>query len=118
MGVGAIANIGEHVVLFGERLLAEPHHAFAAHMRGGGGLLRIDQRRHPVAADASERAAALGRRCRTVVRASGAEARAPRRRGTIAEHRPRRFGRAEGAVWIMAGNRPWPDPGSELGRGV
>src|ERR1700722_8165896 len=32
MRVSAIANIGEHVVLLGERLLAEPHHAFAAHM--------------------------------------------------------------------------------------
>ena len=116
MGVGAVADIGEHVVLAGERLLAEPHRSFAAHMRSGRGLLRIDQRRHPMAADASERAAALGHRGRTVVRASGAEARAAHRRGTIAERRARRFRRAKRAVRIVAGNRLDQHSGDEFGR--
>src|SRR3984957_3658592 len=114
MRVGAVADISEHVILFGERLLAEPHHAFAAHMRSGGGLLRIDQRRHPMAADASKRAAALRHRRRTVMRASGAKARASHRRRAIAEYRPRRLGRAERTVRIMAGNRLGQDSGDEF----
>src|ERR1700735_1179973 len=101
MRVGAVADIGEHVILFGERLLAEPHHALAAHMASGGGLLRTDQRRHPMAANAGKRAAALGHRRRTVVRASGAEARASHWRWTIAEHRAGRLRRAERTVRIM-----------------
>ena len=41
MGVGAVADIGEHMLLAGEGLLAEPHRALPAHVRDGGGLQRV-----------------------------------------------------------------------------
>ena len=116
MGVGAVADVGEHMVLAGERLLAEPHRTFAAHVRGGRGLLRIDQRRHPVASDSRERAAALGHRGRTVVRASGAKSRTAHRRRAIAERRAWRFRRAQPAVRIMAGKRLDQHRRHQLGR--
>ena len=116
MGVGAVADIGEHMVLAGERLLAEPHRSFAAHVRSGRGLVRIDQRRHPMAADAGERPAALGHRGRTVVRASGAEPGAAHRRGTVAERCAGRLRRAQLAVRIVTGNRLDQHPGDEFRR--
>ena len=118
MGVGAVADIGEHVILAGERLLPEPHRSFAAHVRCGCGLLRIDQRRHPVASDSRERAAPLGDWRRSIVRASGAKSRTAHRRRAIAERRARRFRRAQAAVRIVAGKRLDQHSGDELGRNL
>ena len=116
MGVGAVADVGEHVILARERLLSEPHRPFAAHVRSGRRLMRIDQRRHPVAADARERPAALGHGGRTVVRAPGAEARAAHRRRAVAELCGGRFRRAQRAVRIVAGNRLDQHGRDEIGR--
>ena len=85
MGVGSVADIGEHVALAGEGLLAEPHRSLAAHMRDGGRLQRVHVHRHGVAADAGERAAAFRHAGRAVVRAAGAEAGIAHRRRPIAE---------------------------------
>ena len=43
--VGAVAKVGEHVLRFGERRLADPGHAFAAHLRKG--LRRCGPSRSP-----------------------------------------------------------------------
>ena len=77
MGVGAVAEILEDVLLGGEGRLADPVRAFAAHMGDGRGAARGDIERHAVTADAGHGAAALGQFCRGVVRAAGAEERRP-----------------------------------------
>ena len=59
MVVGAVAEVGEDVLLFGERRLADPRHAFAAHVRELAGPA-VHPDRHDVAADARRRAAAFG----------------------------------------------------------
>ncbi|MNF86191.1 hypothetical protein D3C84_686190 [compost metagenome] len=51
MEVGTVAEIGEHVAGFGEWRLADPGHAFAAHLAEGLGP-RVDPGGHVVAADA------------------------------------------------------------------
>ena len=70
--VGAIAEIREDVLLFGERRLSDPRHAFAAHVREFRGAA-VHPDRHDVAPDAGRRAAAVGQLGRRVVRAAGAE---------------------------------------------
>ncbi len=62
------------MLLVGERMLAQPHHALGPHVRDGGGGERVHQQRHGVAADAGQRAAALRQARGAVVRATGAEA--------------------------------------------
>ena len=106
MGVGAVAEVGEHVLLAGERLLAEPHRALAAHVRDGRRLHRAHEHRHRVAADAGQRPAAFGHAGRAVVRAAGAKARAAQRRRAIAERLRRRLRRAQRAIGIVAAQRP------------
>ena len=105
MGVGAVPDIGEDVALAGERLLAEPHRAFAAHVRDGRRLHRVHQHRHGVAADAGERPAALGYAGRAVVRTAGAEAGASYGRGSVGERFRRRGGSAEGASRVALAQR-------------
>ncbi len=74
MEVGAVAQIDEHVLLVGEMHLAGPRHAFAAHLAEGVGIA-VHPHRHVVAADAGQRARALGHARRRVVRAARAEPR-------------------------------------------
>ena len=72
--IGAVAEIGEDVLLFREGRDADPGHALAAHM--GEGLGRaVHPQRHEVAADAGEGAAAFRDLGRGVVGAAGAEIR-------------------------------------------
>ena len=72
MVIRAVAEIGEHVLGRREGRLADPRHAFAAHV-GEGRSRAIHPDRHDVAADARGRAAALGYLGRRVVRAARAE---------------------------------------------
>ncbi len=53
MEVGAVAQIGEDVFLVAERRLADPGHAFAAHVGEGGGAA-IHPGDHVVAADTGD----------------------------------------------------------------
>ena len=72
--IGAVAEIGEDVLLLGEGRDADPRHALAAHMRkrlGGA----VHPQRHEVAADAGKGAAAFRHFRRRVVRAARAEIR-------------------------------------------
>jgi hypothetical protein len=72
VGVGAVAQIGEDVLLVDERRLTDPGHALAAHL-GEGLRAAVHPDDHVVAADAGHRAAALGHAGRGVVRAARAE---------------------------------------------
>ena len=74
MEIGAVAEIGEHVLFLGEGRDADPRHALAAHV--GEGLGRaVHPQRHEVAADAGKGAAAFRHLGRGVVRAARAEIR-------------------------------------------
>ncbi|MNL01996.1 hypothetical protein D3C87_1224840 [compost metagenome] len=57
--VGAVAQVGEHVLVPRERRLADPGHAFAAHLAEGAGAA-VHPHGHVVAADAGQRARTLG----------------------------------------------------------
>ena len=70
--VGAVAEIGEDMIGIGERRLADPRRALAAHL-GEGRRSAVHPLRHEMAADAGNRAAALRHPGRAVVRAAGAE---------------------------------------------
>ncbi|MNP10335.1 hypothetical protein D3C76_1024800 [compost metagenome] len=70
MEIGAVAQVSEDVPGLGERCLADPCHAFAAHLAEGLGL-RIDPGRHVVATDTGQRTTALRDLGRGVVRATG-----------------------------------------------
>ncbi len=70
--VGAVAQVREDVLLARERRLADPRHAFAAHVRELG-RRPVHPDRHHVAADAGGRAAAFRHARRRVVRAARAE---------------------------------------------
>ena len=70
--VRPIAQIREDVRLFGERRLADPRHAFAAHVRERR-RLAIHPDRHHVTADPGRRATTLRHVGRRVVRTAGAE---------------------------------------------
>ena len=96
--IGAVADVGEHMLLGGERLLADPGHALAAHLReADGGTVHPDG--HEMAADAGHRARAFGHHGGRVVRAAGAEP-----------------GRAVGlAPPAPASSAPWP-PASPAAR--
>ena len=72
--VGAVAEVGEDVLVGRERRLADPRHAFAAHLAEGHGRA-VHPDRHVVAADAGDRARALGHLGAGVVRAAAAEPR-------------------------------------------
>jgi len=74
MEIGAVAEIGEHVLLVGEGSDADPRHALAAHMGEGLGAA-IHPQRHEMTADAGEGAAAFGHLGRGVVRAARTEIR-------------------------------------------
>ena len=75
MGIGAVAEILEYVLLIGERRLSDPGDALRAHMRDGRGAAARHIERHAVAADAGHGAAAFRHLCRGVVRAARAEIR-------------------------------------------
>ncbi len=77
MEIGAVAEVLEHVPGFGERRLPAPGHAFAAHLGEGVGAA-VHPGDHVVAADAAERAAALGHLRGGVVRAARAVVRGAR----------------------------------------
>ena len=70
--VGAVAQVGEDMAGGGERRLAQPGDAFAAHLGEGLGAVGLDPVRHVVAADAGHRAAAVRHLGAGVVRAAGA----------------------------------------------
>ncbi len=72
MEIGAVADIGEDMLFLGERRLADPGDALAAHLAEGVGAA-VHPHRQCVAADAAERAAAVDDLGRGVVRAAGAE---------------------------------------------
>ena len=48
--IGAVANVGEDVLVIAERLLAYPGHALAAHLREAGGAA-VHPQRHEMATD-------------------------------------------------------------------
>ena len=70
--VGAVAEVLEHVVALGERRLADPVRALAAHV-GPAERVAVHPLRHEMAADARIGAHALRHHGRRVVRAAGAE---------------------------------------------
>ena len=70
--VGAITQIGKYVVVFGERRLPHPGHAFPTHLREGAGGA-VHPHRHVVAANARHRTAAFGHTGAGVVRAAAAK---------------------------------------------
>ena len=70
--VGAVAQVGKHMGVGGERLLPDPGHALAAHLaEGAGGAVHPD--RHEMAANAGQRAGTLGHPGAGVVRAAAAK---------------------------------------------
>ena len=73
MKISAVAQIGEHMRLVGERRLADPGHAFAAHLGEGFGMALGHPDRHVMAADAGQRARAFGHMGAGVVRAARTE---------------------------------------------
>jgi hypothetical protein len=77
MGVGAIAQILEHMLFAGERRLPDPGDAFRTHMRDRLRAAVRHRQRHAVAADAGHRAAALRDLGRSVVRTARTEIRRP-----------------------------------------
>ena len=74
MEVGAVAEIGEHMLFLGKGRHAHPRHALASHVGVGLGIA-VHPERHEMAADAGEGAAAFGHLGRSVVRTAGAEIR-------------------------------------------
>ena len=72
--VGAVAEVLEHVRALGERRLADPVGALAAHLGEARGVA-VHPLHHVVAADAGIGAHALGHDGRRIVRAAGAEIR-------------------------------------------
>ncbi len=70
--IGAVAEIGENVLLVGKRRDTHPRHALAPHMGVGLGVA-IHPQRHEVAADARKSAAAFRHFGRGVVRAARTE---------------------------------------------
>ena len=75
MRIGAVAEILEDVLFVGERRLADPGDALAAHVRDGVGAAGGNRQRHAVAADAGHGSAAVRNFRRGVVRAAGTEIR-------------------------------------------
>ena len=81
MVVGAVAQILEDVIVGAERRLADPRHAFAAHVGDQRRAPFGHPDRHAVAADAGHGTAAVGDARRRVVRAARAEVRRARHLG-------------------------------------
>ena len=79
----SVADILEHVMVFGERRHADPRRAFAAHVgEVGKAAVGIDQAHaHGVAADAAAGDLAREQQQRSIVRAAGTEIRWARGRG-------------------------------------
>ena len=75
--IGPVAEVGKDVALAGERRLADPGHAFAAHLGEGAGAPLRHPGHHVVTADPGQRARAFRHPGRGVVRATGAEGRHP-----------------------------------------
>ena len=71
MEIGAVAEIGKHVLFIGEVHLPQPRHALAAHLREGGGVA-VHSLHQVVTANAGETARALRHLGGAVVRAAGA----------------------------------------------
>ena len=74
MEVGAVAEIGEHMLFLGKGRHAHPRHALASHMGVSLGIA-VHPQRHEMAADAGKGAAAFGHLGRGVVRTAGTEIR-------------------------------------------
>src|SRR3954453_3319891 len=72
MEVGPVAKVGEDMLFVRERCLTDPGSAFAAHL-GEGLRPPVHPRRHVMAPDTGNGAAALGHHGRGVMRAAGAE---------------------------------------------
>jgi hypothetical protein len=83
MSVGAVSEIGENMRRFRERRLANPRHAFPAHL-GKRRRRPIHELGQVMAPDAGERPAAFGHLGRGVVRAPRAEIRGAAERHDIA----------------------------------
>ena len=99
MDVGAVAEILEDVAALGERRLADPVRAFAAHLGEALGLA-VHPLRHEVAADAGIGARALRHHGRGVVRTARAEIGHARRRRRL---RVARAWRSEASSSAMLG---------------
>ena len=70
--IGAVAQIGKHMLVGRERGLADPGHAFAAHLgEGGGGAVHPGG--HVMAANAGHGARTFGHARAGVVRAAAAK---------------------------------------------
>jgi hypothetical protein len=93
MRVGTVTEILKDVGLAGEGRLADPAHAFGAHMRDGRGTPARHRQRHPVTADAGHRTTAFRHLGRGIVRTTGAEIRRPlqRHRGACRGRMFKRF---------------------------
>src|SRR6266581_1605604 len=98
--VGAVAEVDEDVAALGERRLAEPGDALAAHVRDGSGVA-VHPDGHVVAADAGHRLAALGDAGRAVVWAAGAE---------IGDAADRHDGAGRGLLAGLDQRQPLADP--------
>ena len=129
--VGAVAEVLEHVVALGERRLADPVRALAAHV-GPAERIAVHPLRHEVAADARIGAHALRHDGGRVVRAAGAEIRRARRhighrrrprsgpasaapRGSQARHCARARARARRPRSRCRSARAHPSPGTASG---
>ena len=102
-GIGAVAEVLEDVLLAGERRLADPVGAFAAHVGAGRGAARRHPDRHGVAADAGAGAAALGHLGRGVVRAARAEEGRALRLRRAARRRSRCSASSRAMRWLSCG---------------
>ena len=89
MLIGAVAEVGEHVLDVGKAGEADEGRALAAHLGEGAGVRAVVQR-HEVAADAGTGKTAVGQLCRGGVRASGAECRDAAEQAVRALDRERR----------------------------
>ena len=78
MEIGAVAEIGKNMLLLGKRRLTDPLHALAAHLAERF-RVAVHPQRQRMAADATERTAAVDHLGRGVVRAARAEIRLPDR---------------------------------------
>ncbi len=106
--IGAVAQIDEHMLVGGERRLADPSHALAAHLAEG---LRgtVHPHHHVVAADTGHAARAFGHAGRGVVRAARAEP--GRTLGTGAR-------RLQGALARVDHRQPFADAALHIHPGV
>ena len=114
--VGAVAEVGEHVVAFGEMRLPYPRRTFAAHVGGGFVVLGVDGGGHHMAADTGQRQTALRHLGGGVVRATGAVIRrAHRRVDSAAQHRFFGIQKTQALLYQLAGVKTRNPRGNHAG---